>query len=148
MTTMNTPAPQEGPQGSLTPQPSPIAIHLAQALIEKYPQITYGISVPSSVPEDRKSTNAYQAVIIGGFLQGKCAGLAVNNYATLESQLAQSDERVKALSEGLAKARTQLTNVQPHIAQLPKQDRPFIDSHVDEAIYAIDAAILSSSKTN
>jgi hypothetical protein len=30
-----------------------------------------------------------------------------------------------------------LMNLQPHIAQLPKEYQPFIDSHVDEAMKAL-----------
>lgn len=43
----------------------------------------------------------------------------------------------------LLKVESQLMNVQPHIAQLPKHQQPFIDSHVDMASEATQKALLS-----
>lgn len=39
------------------------------------------------------------------------------------------------------KALDELFNVQPHIASLPAQSRPFIDAHVDAAIVALRVAV-------
>lgn len=45
------------------------------------------------------------------------------------------------LEAELLKIESQLMNVQPHIAQLPKHQQPFIDSHVDMASEATQKAI-------
>ncbi len=57
----------------------------------------------------------------------------------------QIREERRELVEALREVRRILTNLQPHIAQLSKQDQPFIDSHVDMAFECIDA-ILAKEK--
>lgn len=45
-------------------------------------------------------------------------------------------ERAEAAEATLAQVEAHLINLQPHIAQLPKEYQPFIDSHVDTALAA------------
>lgn len=47
---------------------------------------------------------------------------------------------IEGLRRDAEKAHGHLMNMQPHIAQLPERYRPFIDSHVDEAMKLLDAA--------
>jgi hypothetical protein len=59
-------------------------------------------------------------------------------------------ERLKAelaaLRNAVIEADKHLTNLQPHIAQLPKHCQPFIDSHVDAAIRALKDKPITASE--
>lgn len=57
--------------------------------------------------------------------------------ARRELQRAELIEQ-QELKARITKAHNHLMNLQPHIAQLPKRDQPFIDSHVDMAIQALE----------
>jgi len=45
------------------------------------------------------------------------------------------------IQEQLEIVQQELVNVQPHIAQLSEKDRPFIDSHINLALQAIEKVL-------
>ncbi len=46
--------------------------------------------------------------------------------------------KIERLETALQTAHDHLINLQPHIAQLAKRDQPFIDTHVDLALEALN----------
>ena len=58
---------------------------------------------------------------------------------------AESAEQRLKVAEGLLEfAEGELTNLQPHIAQLPKHYQPFIDSHIDVVLEKLRAFLKES----
>jgi len=64
--------------------------------------------------------------------------MPVNWRMAMEREFAELRQDRQRLFEGAVEAIRHLENLQVHIAQLPKQYRPFIDSHVDMAMAALD----------
>ena len=57
-----------------------------------------------------------------------------------------AERRAAALEKAFIAVRDELVNLQPHIAQLDKAARPFIDAHVDKASRVINAVLVSTKE--
>lgn len=71
--------------------------------------------------------------------RAECERLRKQWLEACDEILAQGHRALAAESRE-REAYNHLMNLQPHIAQLPERYRPFIDSHVDEAMRALSAS--------
>jgi chromosome segregation ATPase len=63
-----------------------------------------------------------------------------NHFRDLVEERRSAEARIAGQQQAMNRALSELINVQPHIAQLPKEVQPFVDVHLDVAIEHLRAA--------
>ena len=89
----------------------------------------------------------YHDVTTAGGCPDKEDKLWVGTYAEgFRAGQEAAERRAAALEKAFIAVRDELVNLQPHIAQLDKAARPFIDAHVDKASRVINAVLVSTKE--